>query len=115
LTPRAEETAEEDAPVEILAPENLLLTWPNRITPPDFAGWVEQRGSKFFSDWDKSYTPLVSTHDKDQPAQRGVWLTAKSGRGHYTYCALALHRQLPYGVPGAYRLLANLLSLGKAP
>jgi hypothetical protein len=56
---------------------------------------------------------MIETHDQGQPPQRGGWLTAGYGQGHYTYFAYAFHRQLPYGVPGAYRLLANLLSLGK--
>ena len=110
---RAEEVSEEDSPVEILAPSHQVFTTPNRITKADFDGWVEQRGSKFFTEWDAAYTPMISTHDQGQAPQKGGWLTADYGKGHYTYFAYALHRQLPYGVPGAYRLLANLLSLGK--
>jgi LmbE family N-acetylglucosaminyl deacetylase len=111
----AEEVSEEDSPVEILAASRPEFTTPNVITRADFDGWVEQRGSKFFSEWDKAYTPMIETHDQGQPPQRGGWLTARYGQGHYTYFAYAFHRQLPYGVPGAYRLLANLLSLGKRP
>src|SRR5262249_12770517 len=111
----AEEVSEEDSPVEILSPKRPELTTPNAIGKADFDGWVEQRGSKFFSEWDQAYTPMIETHDQEQPPQRGGWLTATYGKGHYTYFAYAFHRQLPYGVPGAYRLLANLLSLGKAP
>jgi LmbE family N-acetylglucosaminyl deacetylase len=107
----AEEVSEEDSPVEILAPQRPEFTTPNRITAADFDNWVEQRGSKFFSEWDKAYTPMIATHDQGQSPQRGGWLTAAYGKGHYTYFAYAFHRQLPYGVPGAYRLLANLLSL----
>ena len=62
-----------------------------------------------------AYTPMISTYDKGQAPQKGGWLTADYSKGHYTYFAYAFHRQLPYGVPGAYRLLANLLSLGKPP
>ena len=113
LTARAEEVSEEDSPVAILAPAHQVFNTPNRITPKDFDGWVEQRGSKFWSEWDAAYTPMIETHDTGQAPQRGGWLTATYGKGHYTYFAYALHRQLPYGVPGAYRLLANLLSLGK--
>jgi LmbE family N-acetylglucosaminyl deacetylase len=109
----SEEICEERAPVEILAPEDPLMTTPNRITAADFDGWIEQRGSKFFSTWDQAYTPLLSSHDRDQPPQRGGMLHARYGKGHYTYMAYALHRQLPGGVPGAYRLLANLLSVGR--
>jgi LmbE family N-acetylglucosaminyl deacetylase len=113
LPRNAEEVSEEDSPVEILAPARPEFTMPNAITKADFDGWVEQRGSKFFSEWDKAYTPMIATHDQGQPPQRGGWLTATYGKGRYTYFAYAFHRQLPYGVPGAYRLLANLLSLGK--
>ena len=113
LTPRAEEVSEEDSPVTILAPTAPMLTFPNRITAADFDGWVEQRGSKFWSTWDAAYTPIISTFDKGQAPQQGGWLWAKVGKGHYTYFAYAFHRQLPYGVPGAYRLLANLLALGE--
>ena len=113
LPPDAEEVSEEDSPVEILAPDEPVLHQPNEITLADFQGWVEQRGSKFFASWDAAYTALIATHDKGQDPQKGGWLTARYGKGHYTYFAYALHRQLPYGVPGAYRLLANLLSLGR--
>jgi hypothetical protein len=113
LTPRAEEVSEEDSPVDILAPGSPMLNFPNQITKADFEGWVEQRGSKFWSAWDRAYTPIIATYDKGQSPQQGGWLWAKTGKGHYTYFAYAFHRQLPYGVPGAYRLLANLLALGK--
>lgn len=115
LTQRAEEVSEEDSPVEILAPTNQAFNWPNKITPADFEGWVEQRGSKFWSKWDAAYTPMIATFDKGQAPQRGGWMWARHGKGHYTYFAYAFHRQLPYGVPGAYRLLANVLALNKAP
>ena len=105
----AQEVSEQDAPVQLLAPSHPLLTTPNRISEADFDGWLEQRGSKFFAEWDPAYTPLVETHDTGQAPQRGVWLTAAVGEGHYSYVALALHRQLPYGVPGAYRILSNVL------
>lgn len=105
----AEEVSEEDAPVRLLAPSHAQLSTPNRISEADFDGWLEQRGSKFFTEWDPAYTPLVETHDTGQEPQRGVWLTADVGAGRYSYVALALHRQLPYGVPGAYRILSNVL------
>lgn len=107
----AEEVSEESSPVEILAPSADVLTVPNRITPADFENWVEQRGSKFWSTWDQRYTPIIATWDRGQAPQKGGWLHARVGKGHYTYFAYALHRQLPYGVPGAYRILANLLAL----
>lgn len=107
----AEEVSEEDAPVTILAPDHPVITVPNAITAADFDGWVEQRGSKFFTEWDEAYSALIETHDTGQDPQRGAFLTAEYGQGHYTYCALAFHRQLPYAVAWAYRLFANLLSL----
>jgi hypothetical protein len=111
----SEEVSEEDSPVEILAPTHQVFRWPNAITKADFDGWVEQRGSKFFSTWDPSYTAMIATFDKGQAPQRGGWLTAAHGKGTWTYFAYALHRQLPYGVAGAYRLTANLLALAKRP
>ena len=112
LPSSAEEVSEEDAAVTILAPDHPVFTTPNRITAADFDGWVEQRGSKFWTEWDAAYTPLLECHDRGQAPQRGGWLHARYGKGHYSYVAYAFHRQLPFGVPGAYRLMANLLSLG---
>ena len=106
----AEEVSEEDAPVRLLRPDHPVMVAPNRLTEADFDGWIEQRGSKFFTEWDPAYTPLVETHDTGQAPQEGIWLTAPVGEGRYTYLALALHRQLPYGVPGAFRILSNVLS-----
>lgn len=110
LPNNAEEVSEQTAAVEILAPTHPLFTTPNAITSADFEGWIEQRGSKFFSQWDPRYTALVESHDQGQAPQRGGWLTAAYGRGRWTYMAYALHRQVPYGVPGAYRILANLIA-----
>ena len=115
LTLRAEEVSEEDSPVNILAPADQVFNWPNKITKADFDGWVEQRGSKFWSSWAREYAPMIETWDTGQPPQKGGWLSARYGEGRYTYFAYAFHRQLPYGVPGAYRLLENLLSLGRRP
>jgi hypothetical protein len=109
----AEEVSEEDSPVEILAPTDPVFNTPNKISRADFDNWVEQRGSKFWSRWDAAYTPMIATWDQGQAPQKGGWLHARYGRGHYTYFAYAFHRQLPYGVPGAYRLLANLLALNR--
>jgi hypothetical protein len=108
----AEETSEEDAPVKVLAPGREVFQAPNRISDADFQGWVEQRGSKFFATWAPEWTPLVETQDTGQAPQRGVWLEARYGEGLYVYCSLAWYRQLPFAVPGAARLMANLVSLG---
>ena len=77
----AQEVSEEDAPVRLLQPAHPVMTAPNRITEADFDGWVEQRGSKFFTEWDPAYTPLVETHDQGQDPQEGIWLTAETRRG----------------------------------
>ncbi len=110
----SEKVVEEDAPVRILAPDNPLLTWPNKITPADFDHWVEERGHGFMATWDPHYTPLLETHDPGQQPQLGGLLVARTGRGAWIYLGLALYRQLPEGVPGAYRLLANLISAGRS-
>lgn len=111
----AHNVVEEADPVEVLAPAAPLLNWPNRLTAADFNGWVEERGHGFASTWAPEYQALLETHDPGQDPQRGGLLVAPVGRGAYVYCALALYRQLPEAVPGAYRLLANLLSYGKNP
>jgi LmbE family N-acetylglucosaminyl deacetylase len=106
---------EEDAPVKIVAPDNPLLTWPNKITTADFDHWVEERGHGFMATWDPHYTPLLETHDHGQQPQLGGLLVARTGRGAWIYLGLALYRQLPEGVPGSYRLLANLISAARNP
>ncbi|MGH9401670.1 MAG: PIG-L family deacetylase [Terriglobia bacterium] len=98
-----------------LNPKSPVLTWPNLITAQDFAGWVEERGHGFMKSWDTHYEALLSTHDPDQAPQNGGLLVAKYGKGIYVYCAYAFYRELPEGVPGAYRLFANLLSMAKSP
>lgn len=112
MTRRPEEVSEEDSPVTILAENDPVFHWPNRIGSADFEGWVEQRGSKFLVEWDSRYTALLETHDTGQDPQRGGWLSARHGDGLYVYCAYAWYRQLPYAVPGAVRIFANLLALG---
>jgi LmbE family N-acetylglucosaminyl deacetylase len=111
----SEKVVEETAPVRILAPSDPLLTWPNRITSADFDGWVAERGHGFMSTWDAHYTPLLETHDAGQQPQLGGLLYTRTGRGLWIYLGFALYRQLPEGVPGSYRLFANLLSAAKNP
>jgi LmbE family N-acetylglucosaminyl deacetylase len=105
----------EAQPVQILTPDSPVLTWPNKITSEDFKGWTEELGHGFASSWDPHFEALTETHDPDQDPQKGGLLYARTGRGAYVYVAFALYRQLPEGVPGAYRLFANLLSLPKNP
>ncbi|MFN7945525.1 MAG: NEW3 domain-containing protein [Blastocatellia bacterium] len=115
LTPRAEEVSEEDSKVTILEPSNPVFNWPNKITTADFDGWVEERGSKWMTTWDDRYKPLLECHDREQKPQRGGMLFAPYGKGTFTYAAYAFYRQLPAGVPGGYRLFANIISLKKQP
>jgi hypothetical protein len=110
-----EKVVDETAPVAILDPADPLLSWPNRITTADFSGWVEERGHGFMSSWDPHFKPLLETHDPGQQPQQGGLLVARTGKGAWIYLGLALYRQLPEGVPGSYRLLANLISAGKEP
>ena len=111
----AEKVVEEHAPVRLLEPGSQVLRWPNRITERDFDGWVEERGHGFMGEWDPRYAAVTEVHDAGQDPQRGGLLVAKVGKGVYVYCAYALYRQLPEGVPGAFRLLTNMISLGRRP
>jgi LmbE family N-acetylglucosaminyl deacetylase len=108
-----ERVVDENAEVKLLAPENPLLSWPNKITAADFDGWVEERGHSFLNTWDAGYTALTETADPGQDPQRGGLLVAHVGKGTYIYVAYALYRQFPELVPGPYRIMANLLSAGK--
>jgi LmbE family N-acetylglucosaminyl deacetylase len=111
----SEKVVEEDTPVHILTPDNPLLTWPNKITAADFDHWVEERGHGFMATWDPHYAALLETHDPGQQPQLGGLLVARTGRGAWIYLGLALYRQLPEGVPGPYRLFANLISAARNP
>ncbi len=111
----SEKVVEEDSRVQLLAPGSQVLSWPNGITERDFAGWVEERGHGFMGEWDSRYEAVTEVHDAGQDPQRGGLLVARVGKGAYVYCAYALYRQMPEGVPGAYRLMANMVSLGRRP
>lgn len=110
--PRAERVTMEDAPVRLLQPTHPLLTTPNRIGVADWAGWVQERATYMPSTIDRRYTSLLAMNDPDEPENRGALLTAPVGKGRYVYVTLALFRQLPNGVPGAARILANLVGGG---
>jgi LmbE family N-acetylglucosaminyl deacetylase len=111
----AEKVVDETDPVTFANPAHPLFQWPNKITPADFNGWVEERGHGFMQSWDEHYAALTTTADPGQDPQRGGLLYAPYGKGVYIYVAFALYRQFPEAVPGAYRILANLVSLGKNP
>jgi LmbE family N-acetylglucosaminyl deacetylase len=104
---------DEHAPVTILAPEHPLLTTPNRITAADFEGWVQERGLYFPDRWDERFTAILACGDPGETQLQGGLLAARHGKGYFVYTSLAWFRQLPEAVPGAYRLFANLVSLGK--
>ncbi|OAD92603.1 LmbE family protein [Aequorivita soesokkakensis] len=104
---------DEFSEVKILAPENPLLNTPNKITQKDFEGWVQERGLYFPNEWDKEFTPILGMKDKGEVETKGALLVAKYGKGYYIYTGLSFFRELPAGVPGAYRLFANMISIGK--
>jgi len=108
-----EKVVEEQAPVSLLDPQNPLFTWPNRITSSDFDGWVEERGHSFLGSWSSQYIALTETHDPGQDPQKGGLLYTRYGKGNWMYLAYAVYRQLPEGVAGAFRILANLVAAGK--
>jgi hypothetical protein len=104
----------EESPVSLLRPDHRLLTTPNRISLRDFEGWVQERGLYFAADWDARYETVVAAADPGEAPQHGGLLYARVGKGIYIFTAYSWFRQLPAGVPGAYRIFANLLSAGKA-
>jgi hypothetical protein len=106
---------DENAAVSVLDPSHPRFNFPNRITERDFEGWVQERGAYFLSQWDNQFKPLMSSRDEGEEEKRGGELIVEYGAGRYVYTAYAWFRQLPNGVPGAYRLIANLVSLPKAP
>jgi LmbE family N-acetylglucosaminyl deacetylase len=108
-----ERVTDEDAAMTVLAPEDPILNAPNKIVPADFEGWVQERGLYFAHEWDAHYTPLFAAHDPGERDLKGSTLVARVGRGTYVFTALAFFRQLPAGVPGAYRLFVNMISAGK--
>jgi LmbE family N-acetylglucosaminyl deacetylase len=103
----------EDAPVTFLNPADPLLHQPNEITPRDFEGWVQERGLYFASKWDPKYQAVVESHDPGEPPRPGGMLYTRYGKGIYIFSAYSWFRELPAGVPGAYRVFANMLSAGR--
>jgi LmbE family N-acetylglucosaminyl deacetylase len=101
------------APMTFLAPDHPVLNTPNKITTADFDGWVQERGTYFPNQWDDHFTPILASNDVGEAPLKGELLVAQYGKGYFVYTGLGFFRQLPAGVPGAYRLFANLISLGK--
>jgi LmbE family N-acetylglucosaminyl deacetylase len=104
---------EEDAEVRFLAPKHVVLNYPNKITAEDFKGWKQEQGLYYPNEWDKAFTPILSSNDKGETPKDGALLIAKYGKGNYIYTGLSFFRELPEGVPGAYRLIANIIATGK--
>ncbi|MEZ5345269.1 MAG: PIG-L family deacetylase [Pyrinomonadaceae bacterium] len=107
-------TVDETAAVTILDPGNPIFNYPNKITQADFSNWVQERHLYSLTEWDEKFTPLLESHDEGEKESKGGMLYAKIGKGTYVYTSYAWFRQLPKGVPGAYRIFSNMLSLPKA-
>ena len=104
---------DENAIVYFLKKDHPLLNEPNKITQEDFKGWVQERGLYFADSWDERYQPLLSMKDKGEQSKRGSLLVANYGKGKIIFTGLSFFRELPAGVPGAYRLFINLISYGQ--
>lgn len=104
---------EEDAEVTFLDATHPVLNYPNKITANDFKGWVQEQGLYYPDEWAKEFTPVLSAHDMGETPKKGALLVAKYGKGYYIYTGLSFFRELPEGVSGAYRLMANMIALGK--
>lgn len=103
---------EEDAAVRFLAPSHKVLNFPNKITAKDFENWVQEQGLYYPDEWDQTFVPILSSNDKGEDPKDGGLLIAPYGKGHYIYTGLSFFRELPAGVSGAYRLFANMISIG---
>ena len=114
----ADRVTDENAPMEVLVPDHPIFTTPNRIGPETWRGWVQERGTYFLGERDPRYVDLLRSQDPfpyNAGPKTGILVEARVGKGRWIYTGLGLWRQLPAGTDGAYRLLANLLSLGKVP
>ena len=102
---------DENARVDFLQPDHAVLNYPNKITSKDFEGWKQEQGLYYPNEWDKAFTPILSSADKGESAKKGALLIAKYGKGNYVYTGISFFRELPEGVSGAFRLMANIISL----
>lgn len=112
LTLSRDRITDEFAKMKVLAKKHPVLNTPNVITQADFNDWVQERGLYFPNEWDSAFTPILSGSDPGEEELKGGLLVAKYGKGHYVYTGISWFRELPAGVPGAYRIFANLVSLG---
>jgi len=104
---------DENSEVQIINPNHELLNYPNKISESDFNGWVQERGLYFPDEWDSNFESVISMNDKNESPKTGSLLIANYGKGKFIYTGLSFFRELPAGVPGAYKLFANMLSIGK--
>ena len=104
---------EENAEVRFLNPKHPVLNYPNKITVDDFKNWKQEQGLNYPNEWDAAFTPILSSNDKGEKPKNGALLIAKYGKGNYVYTGLSFFRELPEGVSGAFRLLANIIAIGK--
>ncbi len=105
---------DEYAEMRIVNPDHAVMNYPNKITKADFDGWVQERGLYFADEWDDAYETIISCNDKGEDPQEGSLLIAPHGDGHFVYTSISWFRQLPAGVPGAYRLFSNILALSSS-
>lgn len=112
ITLSRERTTEESAPVIMLDPDHAAMRTPNKLDAADFDSWVQERGLYFPNQWDPQLTPLLEMNDSNEAPLKGALLVGQYGEGYYVYTGISFFRQIPAGVPGAYRLLSNLISLG---
>jgi LmbE family N-acetylglucosaminyl deacetylase len=111
LKPSNDRVTEENAKITFLAPNHPVLNTPNKISPKDFEGWTQEQGLYYPNQFDSAFIPIISSHDKGESDKNGALLVAPYGKGYYIYTGLSFFRELPEGVPGAYRLLSNIISL----
>ena len=105
---------DENAPVLLLKPEHAVFNFPNKIQPEDFSGWVQERSIYHASSWDSTkFEAVLSINDPGEKPDAGSLIIARHGKGYFTYTGLVFFRELPAGVPGAYRLLANIIALNR--
>ena len=110
---RRDRVSDETAPIYFLNPAHQLLNFPNKISQKDFEGWVQERGLNFLTQWDDKYETILSSHDPNEPNREGGMLFTRYGKGVFIYTGYAWFRQLPAGVPGAYRFFVNMIAAGK--
>ncbi|HKL03295.1 MAG TPA: hypothetical protein VJ911_06445, partial [Cryomorphaceae bacterium] len=105
-----ERVTDENAEARFINPAHQILNYPNKIVPSDFENWVQERGLYFAAEWDSSFEPIISWNDPEEPPRNGGLIIAPHGKGHFIYTGISFFRELPAGVPGAYKLLSNIIA-----